>query len=484
MGIGDFSIFYILYIVLAVGLSIQLLLDNKTAQSTFAWILAIFLIPYAGAIIYLMGGLNWRRRKLVRIRPEDVFGERMGSLLAEQAEQIEAAYELIGSDAAKLLTVTMKTGNAIVTQDNQVELYHTGRDKFERLFADLEAAESSIHIEYFIFRDDETGNHILDILERKHREGVEVRVLLDGAGSRATFSRRGRRRLRRSGIQYRNFLDPANIVSAWLINYSMHRKIVVIDGKVAYTGGMNIGTEYITGGPRFDSWRDTHMRITGGGGVILLQSIFMADWINSGGRVENPGRYLSEGADPVPERLLPVQMLCSGPDSTWYTIHKLYLTMITNANRKVIIQSPYFVPDESIAAAIETTALSGVEVQLMITGKVDKAIPFWAAHTFFEPLLKAGVKIYLYEAGFFHVKAIIIDDSMVTIGSCNMDQRSFFLDYELNTVFYDQKIALEMSSRFEEDRTCCREVTLESYREIGKLQKLRNSAFRIFAPLL
>ncbi len=483
--IGGFSIFYILYFVLAIGLSIQLLLDNKTPQSTFAWILALFLIPYAGAVIYLMGGLNWRRRKLVKIRPEEVFGERMKDLLAEQALQIQDSYSQIGSDISKILTITMKTGNAIVTQDNTLEIYHSGKEKFKRLFEDLESAKHSIHMEYFIFRDDEMGNRIIDILERKANDGLEVRFLVDGAGSRPTFTRKGRRRLKKSKVQFRNFLDPANIITAWLINYRMHRKIVVIDGKIAYTGGMNLAAEYITGLPRFESWRDTHLRFIEGGAVVLLQSVFIADWVNSGGIIDSYGQYIDRNAcDKKTNRLLPVQILCSGPDSHWFSIHKLFLTMISNANTKVMIQSPYFVPDESIAAAMETAALSGVEVSLMMTGKADKYIPFWVAHTFFEPLLLAGVKIYLYEAGFFHAKSLIIDDIMATVGSCNVDQRSFFLDYELNTVLYDQKTTMRLAAQFEKDLESCRQFTLKDYNAIGRLKRFRNSAFRIVAPLL
>lgn len=485
MDIGGFSIIYMLYILLAAGLSIHLLLDNKTPQSTFAWILAIFLIPYAGAIIYLMGGLNWRRRRLVKLRAEDVFKERIGNIIASQSAQIRDSYAELSSDVAKTLNITLNTGNAIVTQDNAVTIFHQGSEKFLQLFKDLEAAEHSIHLEYFIFRDDETGTRIIEVLERKALEGIEVRVLVDGDGSRPTLSRKMRRRLRKSPIQFRNFLDPANIVTAWLINYSMHRKIIVIDGNIAYTGGMNIGTEYITGSPRFASWRDTHLRFATGGAALLLQSIFIADWVNSGGTIERYEPYLSRKlSEEKPQRLLPVQMLCSGPDSRWNSIHKLYLTMISNADRKVLIQSPYFVPDESIAAAIETAALSGVAVEIMITGEPDKKIPFWVAHTFFEPLLAAGVKIYLYEAGFFHVKSLIIDDSLVTTGSCNMDQRSFFLDYELNAVVYDQVTAIEMANQFDTDRKSCRELTIEDYQKMRRITKFRNSIFRTIAPLL
>lgn len=483
MEIGGFSIFYLVYMVIAIGLSIQLLLDNKTPQSTFAWILALFLIPYGGAIIYIMGGLNWRRRRLVRLRPEDLFAETMQRIIDEQRTQIEDQYSNLGSDISKILTLTLRSGNAIVAQVKRLEFFFEGRILFERLMEDLRGAEHSIHIEYFIFRYDEVGKEIVSILKQKVAEGVEVRFLVDGAGSRPTFSGKGRRMVKNSRIEFRNFLDPANIVTAWLINYSTHRKIVVIDEKIAYTGGMNVGTEYITGGKRFDSWRDTHMRFEGGSSIALLQSIFIADWVNSGGQVQDPARYLRDTYQEI-EGTIPVQMLCSGPDSRWYSIHQLYFTMIANADRRVIIQSPYFVPDESIAQAMESAALTGVEVNLMITGCPDKRIPFWVAHTFFEPLLKAGVHIYLYEAGFFHAKTIVIDDVLSTTGSCNMDQRSFFLDYELNAVIYSEQAAKVLIQQFERDLEKCREMTLEDYGRIRRLSKFRNSVFRTIAPLL
>jgi cardiolipin synthase len=298
-----------------------------------------------------------------------------------------------------------------------------------------------------------------------------------------TLSQRGRRKLVEAGVEFRNFLNPASILGAWVINYRNHRKIVVIDGKIAYTGGMNIGEEYISGGRRFRTWRDTHMRFTGEV-VALLQSAFLADWFNSNGTVGRLEDYFQHQEDQSAKRFLPVQILCSGPDSDWYSIQQLYFNLIANADQKVLIQSPYFVPDDSIRIAMETAALSGVDVRLMMTGIPDKHIPFWAAHTYFDNLLSAGVKIYLYEKGFFHSKAVIIDDKIVTSGSCNMDVRSFFLDYELNAVFYDEKTAKMFSDQFEKDMENCILLTLEMHRTSGIPSKLRNSVCRIFSPLL
>jgi cardiolipin synthase len=482
--IGGFSIFYIIYILLAVSFAVQILLDNKTPQSSVAWILTIFLIPYVGVAFYILSGINWRKRKLVKQRPEDLFGTYLRTVLDQQQNFLTKEKEYLGSDMHKIMTMTMKTANAIITEHNSVKLYHAGDLLFEDLLRDLEQATESIHLEYFIFRDDALGKRIISILKEKADQGVEVRFLVDGSGSKLTFSFRGRYGLRRSNVDFRNFLDPGNIVTAWLLNYSSHRKIVVIDNKIAYTGGMNVGEEYINGGRRFDTWRDTHMRFVGNS-VMILQSIFLADWLNSGGSVNDFGRFFrSRRFDPLIENSLGVQILTSGPDSNWYSIQQLYFNMITNANERVIIQSPYFVPDESISTAMETAALSGIEVNLMITGCPDKLVPYWAAHTFFEPLLRAGVKIYLYKAGFFHSKVVVIDDLLATAGSCNMDQRSFFLDYELNAIFYDKKITKQFVDQFEKDREHCELMDMDLYNRISGLSKFRNSIFRIISPLL
>ncbi len=484
MQIGDFSILYIISFMLAIAFSIQLLFDNKTAQSSLAWIMAMFLIPYIGIGAYVLSGINWRKRKLVKFRPEEMYGTFLHDILVQQRELINEKKEYLGSDTHKIMMMTMQTANGVLMGNNDISVYHHGEPLFRDMIRDLEAAQESIHIEYFIYRDDEIGKEILSILKRKATEGVEVRFLVDGSGSKFTFTKRGRRKLRKSDVEYRNFLDPGNIIFAWLLNYSSHRKIVVIDNKISYTGGMNIGKEYIDGGKRFETWRDTHMRFVGNASVIL-QSIFLADWINSGGVVNNAERFFGKlHLNLKAVNLTGVQMLSSGPDSDWFAIQQLYFTMITNANNKVVIQSPYFIPDESIATALENAALSGVEVNLMITGCPDKRVPFWAAHSFFEPLLKAGVKIFLYKAGFLHSKVVIIDEKIVTCGSCNMDQRSFFLDYELNAIFYNNKIAQEFSSQFKKDCEYSEQFTLEMYHNITAVKKLRNSVFRLISPLL
>ena len=283
-------------------------------------------------------------------------------------------------------------------------------------------------------------------------------------------------------IQVRYFLDPLNPFSGWLLNYCNHRKIVVIDGQTAYSGGMNIGSEYIDGGKRFKSWRDTHMRIDGEV-VGLFQAVFLADWENSGGDVENERDYINLRPDHVGD--LPMQIATSGPDSDWFSLKDLYFNMISNANEEVLIASPYFVIDDSIEQALVTAALAGVRVLIIMAGAPpDKWVPFWVAQTYYERLIEAGVEFYQYQQGFYHSKFIIADGKIATIGTCNMDMRSFQLHYEVNAVIYDSIKAEILKKVFEEDLTNSRKISLEECENLSFLKKLRNSIFRIIAPLL
>ncbi len=476
---------YLLHLFIALLLSVQILLDNKLPQSAIAWILAVFLFPFIGPAFYLASGINWKRRKIVLQRPEELFGSYLKPALDHQQQYITREYELLDNDIVKTLHMNLFSSNALITLHNELQVYHSGEPYFEGLFNDFRQAQKSIHLEFFLYRDDELGEELLDILTERAQAGVEIKLLVDGFGSMFALSPQGRRSLEEAGVKVRTFLNPRNIVGAMMINYSNHRKISVIDGEIGYTGGMNIGKEYLDGGDRYSWWRDTHMRLTGEV-VSLLQSTFLADWMNSGGEVPHPEEYfsLTDEEEAGDTKHLPAQVICSGPDSTWNAVQRLYFNLIANADSKVLIQSPYFVPDDGIKTAMEAAALSGIDVRLMMTGIPDKRIPFWAAHTYFHDLLEAGVKIYMYTGGFFHTKMVAVDDMIVTTGSCNMDLRSFFLDYELNMVFYDERIGREFSQQFERDMEHCREFTKEEYSRISFVKNLRNSFCRIFSPLL
>ena len=476
------SVLLALYALFVLVLTLSILLDNKAPEVSIAWLLAIYFLPYVGAVMYLLGGINWKRRKIMKMLPEKTFQTLLGPILKQQMEFLQRDWENIDNDIAKSISLAMKAGNSIITFNNRRRTYFEGGGFFDDLLRDLEGAQDSIHLEVYIYRSDELGRKIREILMRKAAEGVEVRLLFDGVGCFNKMSWEFKRELRNSPVEARYFLDPVNVLSGRLLNYRNHRKVMVIDGRIGYTGGMNIGVEYVTGGSAFESWRDTHIRMEGES-VQLLQAVFLSDWYNSGGGMEQDPRFFPES--PVPgEKQLPVQIVCSGPDSDWNSLRMLYVNLIHNANRRIFVQSPYFVPEGTVINALTSAALSGVEVNVMMTGVPDKRIPFWVAHTFFEELIEAGVNIYLYRAGFFHAKTLVADDSIASIGSCNLDVRSFHLDYELNAFFYDESVAAELIDRFQVDLDNCILVTPDYISRLGLLKKLRNSLFRMIAPLL
>ncbi|MDA3941498.1 MAG: cardiolipin synthase [Spirochaetia bacterium] len=475
------GILYWVYAVFTIILSVRILLDNNHPEVSFAWLMAIIFLPYIGAVLYLMGGINWKKYKIVKQRPEITFQKELGEILIKQKIFMGELSSRIDNDIAKTMILSLQSSNSIITLTNSSEIFFSGDLFFTSFIKNLENASLSIHIEYYIFRDDKIGSKISDILKRKAHEGLSVKILFDGVGCFNKMSRKFKRDLAKAGIETKFFLDPANVFSGRLLNYCNHRKIAVIDGKIAYTGGMNIGDEYIDGGKKFESWRDTHVKLEGES-VHMLQSVFLSDWYNSGGEHLQEDSYFPTVLET--ENNLPMQIVVSGPDSDWFALEKLFFYMIMNSNRVVYIQTPYFIPSHSMLDALETTALCGVEVNLMITGNPDKKIPFWVAETYFESLIEAGVNIYLYKKGFLHSKMLIVDDTVSTVGSCNMDIRSFHLDYEVNAVYYNKDITVKLIKQFKQDLLFCIKIDKTSRKQLSVFKRLRNSIFRIFSPVL
>ena len=439
-------IFYVLTIIFfcyVIFIAIKMLLENKPPYSFIAWLTVLVFLPYVGVIFYIFLGMNWKKskKKISARLPEDILKRHFSPILDEQINIINNMGGLYGKNV-NLVKLAIKSGYSPITVQNEVSIFDNGEELFENMINDLKLAEKTIHMEYFIWRSDKLGKKIKDILIKKAKEGVEIRLIFDGVGSMLRISRKYRRELRRNKIKFLYYHDPFSIFWTRFVNYRNHRKIVVIDGIVSYMGGMNLGQEYIDGGKRFSSWRDVHLKY------------------------------------------LPVQILSSGPDSKWDTIQKVYSKMIEEAKESVYIESPYFVPDEGFLQILENASLSGVNVNLMITGHPDKLLAWWVAQTYFETLLKAGVNIYLYQKGFLHSKFCIIDGSIVSCGTCNMDVRSFYLHYEMNAVIYDSEISKNFENIFKKDILNSHKITSEEYAKQPVLIRLRNSACRIIAPVL
>ncbi|MBN1649615.1 MAG: cardiolipin synthase [Spirochaetales bacterium] len=476
-------ILYAINTFAVVVICFQILLEDRFSQNALAWIMFLILVPFAGPIAYLIFGVNWRKKKLIRQLPEELFRNELEPVLEAQEKFLAKASvkDEIHNDIYKTIKLIMRSSSAVITANNAIDLYFEGKPFFDALRNDILKARESIHMEFFIWRSDPLGTEFLELLAAKVRENVKVRLIFDGLGSLFTVSRKYRKALKKAGIAYKFFLDPTIPLVKMNINYRNHRKIVVIDGKTAYTGGMNLGTEYMTGGSRFARWRDTQIRLTGQC-VRLFQTVFLTDWYNSGNELlTDEILFPSVWRRPAG---VPVQFCVSGPDSDWGSIELGFFHIIANANHEICIQSPYFIPGEPVQQALETAALSGISVHLMMTGRPDKLIPFFAAFTYFKRLLEAGVRIYLYTAGFLHSKVVIADANILSVGSCNFDLRSFRLDYEGNVFVYDRKTAEKMRDQFFKDMDRCSPFTFDDLKRFSFPRRLVNSVCRLFSPLM
>lgn len=486
------TIIFFLYVLLIV---MKMLIENRSPNSFIAWLIILVFLPYIGIIFYILFGIDWKksRKKISAKLPEDMIKKHFSSLLEEQVKILDNMHGNYEKNI-NLVKLAIKSGYSPITVQNEIGIFDDGNKLFDSIIKDLKLAKETINMEYFIWRSDELGNRIKDVLIKKAQEGVEVRLIFDGLGSLMRISKKYKNELRENGIKFLYYHDPFSILWTRFINYRNHRKIVVIDGTISYMGGMNLGQEYIDGGKNFNSWRDVHMKIVGDA-CNLIQNVFVCDWYNSGGRdldvfneytdtdkASITNKYLFPQSET--DNFLPVQIITSGADSKWDTIQKVYSKMIEEANESIYIESPYFVPDEGFLSTLENAALSEVDVNLMITGNPDKLIPWWVAQTYFETLLKSGVNIYLYEEGFLHSKFCVMDGRMVSCGTCNMDIRSFYLHYEMNAIIYDTNIAKKFENIFKKDIFNAHKITIEEYSKQPILIRLRNSACRIIAPIL
>jgi cardiolipin synthase len=346
---------------------------------------------------------------------------------------------------------------------------------------DLRKARRFVHLQTYSWASDKVGAELKGILLAKASEGVEVRVLYDPIGSLLRLNPFYRRAMRRGGVR----MEPYSpLWRLHTIGYRNHRKLAVIDGEVGYTGGLNIGHEHLEPGRGFDAWRDTHLRVEGSAAAVL-QAVFEIDWRNAVGEDLDGPRYLApvDAARGGPS--VPVQITVSGPDSQWAAIRQLYFAMIMAARRTVRIQSPFFVLDASITEALKAAALAGTDVQVMLSERgVGQIIPYWAGNTYAAEVADAGVKVHLYRGGYLHAKTICIDGEICSIGSANMDIRSFSINYELNAVIYDRAAAGAVEAAFERDLAACVPFDPEEYRSRAIPVRFRDSVMRLCSPLL
>lgn len=467
--------FYYAYVTLTV---IFILLDNKESTSTISWIFVLLYLPVIGLILYFSFGKNTRKLSKREAELQGYTAKKLHKLLAPISKEHKNVLKKLRKHEWKLSQLLSKNSSAYLTVWNDVKILQNGKEKFPALMEDLKKAKKFIHMEYYIWRSDELTEKVKEILINKAKEGVEIRILFDSIGS-LFISQKYLRELRNAGVEILACGSMRSGFRLHTINNRNHLKIVIIDNKIGYTGGMNMAKEYLDGG-KTDFWRDTQIKITGHG-VSLLQAIFVTNWFYTTKKELFDEKYF-EIAKETTET--PMQITTSGPDWKWASVNQMYFALATSATKKLYLQTPYFIPDQSIQKALETAALSGLDVKIIMDGLPNQKLPYWAAFTYFEDLLKAGVKIYHYKKGFMHAKTMIVDSTICSIGSANMDVRSFDLNYEMNVMLYDKKLTRKLESDFEEDLKHCKLFTLKDYETLGIIAKLRNSIARLFAPLL
>lgn len=466
--------FLVLYIIIVVIAMVRVLLDNRQPAKTMAWMLVLMLVPFVGIILYFFFGQTTRKERKIWKRNMDQLTKR--SML----EFVEQKGLLIPEEHHNLVNLFMRQNWALPFKNNETEIYTTGYDFFLELLQAIGKAEHHIHLDTFIFTDDPLGCLIADALIDKARQGIEIRVVYDDVGSWKTANAFFNK-MSNEGILVKPFMP---VRFPWLtsrVNYRNHRKICVVDGKVGFIGGMNIALRYVKGTEK-QAWRDTHVKIIGSA-VYGLQRAFLVDWFFVDHTLITDRCYYPENIGPKNDSL--IQIVTSNPTSLWPEIEQGYVSVLASAKHYVYMETPYFLPTEPILFALRTAALSGVDVRLMIPYEGDTKIVEWASRSYVMSTVKAGVKVLLYKAGFNHSKLLVADDTVATIGSTNIDFRSFENDFESNAFFYDKQIALKVKEIFQNDEMLC--VALDEIKDINRrpfLQRLWESVVRLLSPLL
>ncbi|WP_248761581.1 cardiolipin synthase [Paenibacillus sp. ATY16] len=454
-------------------------IERRLPAKAVAWIVLSLAVPVLGFAGYWLVGRSRRVKEGQAVSREyEQAAERLSICAAGPGELGQAGL----LEQEQLLRLLRVSSGRPVTLGNQVKVLTNGRETFASILEEMKKANHHIHLDYYTIRDDGIGREFLDILTAKAEAGVEVRVLYDGIGS-VKLSKRYVRELKRSGVQASCFSPPGAALLNRLLNSRNHSKIAVIDGRVGFVGGINIGDEYLGKDKKLGFWRDTQLRLEGDA-VYFLQELFMKDWeLAVKERLPVNAGYMPEH-DPDEALQEPVLIVSSGPDRSGEPILETAFAAVKAARTSVYISTPYFIPDESLLAVLGSAAKSGVDVRLIIPGIPDTKLVLRATLSFVERMLEAGVRVYRYQKGFIHAKVMIVDELLAVVGTANMDMRSFHSNFEQNAVLFDAGTIKHLKRDYEQDLLDSRELDLEGFRQRPKKEKAAEAAARLLSPLL
>ena len=449
--------------------------ERKNPSTTWAWIMIMLFVPVVGFILYIIIGQDMRKRKTFTKKEEE---DRYLALL--HAQETRLSYHLsefkdaVTKSSQSVIRLHLVGHQSLYTDDNNVTIYTTGKDKFEHMFEAIENAKEYIHIEYYIIRPDKLGDRLKSLLIQKAKEGVRVLLLYDDMGCIRT-KKSYFKELKTAGVQIACFFPSIVPLLKLRLNYRNHRKICVVDGETAFLGGFNIGVE-------LGYWRDTHLQIKGSA-VAMINLQFLLDWRFATKENISLTQYIRNDIKPSQSQT-GIQIVSSGPDSSHSSILNGYVKMINEAKQSIYIQTPYFIPDDGLFTALKLAALSGIDVHIMIPNKPDHPFVYWATYSYIGELVRYGIKCYTYEKGFLHAKTLIIDEKICSVGTANFDIRSFKLNFEINAFIYDQKVACDLTLAFREDLKDCREITHDIYQNRSAIIKFKESISRLLSPIL
>ena len=466
------SALWLLYVVTVISCIVVVLSENRNPIRSLAWVIALIFLPGIGLIFYAFFGRSMRGRQIIS-------RQNKRRIFHSQSPRHDLKEQDLTPTEQQVIKLTHKVSRYPFTLNNRAEIFTTGRDKFEKLKEDLRNARHSIFLQYYIFQDDTLGTEIADILMQKAREGLEVKVIYDHVGS-FSASNKFFLRMKEAGVRVHPFFRVTFPQLANRINWRNHRKIVVIDRKIGYIGGMNIADRYLGRQEDGSDWRDTHLRIEGDIVESLLYA-FSIDWnfVESDSLLKVEPPTPREGKNDTG-----MQLLTSGPTDQWDNLELTYLRAIAGATKCVYIQTPYFLPTESLMRALMGASLAGVDVRIMIPRKSDSRMLQYASLSYVTPCLKAGIKVYLYEPGMLHSKMMIVDDSFITTGSVNFDFRSFENNFESTLLIYDPELNRRMKDIFFSDLEKCRKLTISAWRKRPLFQRQMESILRLLSPIL
>ncbi|MFP4456749.1 MAG: cardiolipin synthase [Clostridia bacterium] len=473
------EIFNLVFTINIGFIAIFIFLENKDPSRTIAWLVVLFLLPWVGFVFYILFGRTTFKRKLRADSglKDPLYLKHTVEMQMDTLKSIK--FETKTKDIKKLIKLLLENSSSIVTSNNNVEVLTNGEDTFSSMLEAIEKAKDHIHLEFFIIKDSEIGEKFKRLLMKKAKQGVKVRVIYDAVGS-WKLSDAFINDLAGAGVEIHPFRPVLFPLFSRDLNYRNHRKIIVVDGKVGFLGGLNIGDEYLGKNKKLGFWRDTHIKIEGEA-TSILQLIFFNGW-----------NYVVKEELPFDMHYYPpyetmgdtmTQIVASGADSSWLNIMQAYFKMIMIAEDRLWISTPYLVPNEAVLTALKTAALSGVDVKIIIPSKADHFTAYWASQDNIEGLLEAGVKIFKYKKGFIHAKVLLVDDICVSIGTANLDYRSLELNYEVNAFMYDKDIVIRVLRDFRQDFLDSEIIDFAEFKKRPLRHKILEAFGRLVSPL-